>query len=149
VIEAAIMTDPITPTGRLVFPAAELGREMQRALSGDGSFTFTMEWPLLDFTIVEQHALALMLNGTGQPEGAIVLDLESRGGELRGPLDILQEMMDNFQATARVENRQLSLYARGALAEKVARLEKPTKPNGRSLDYLRHDPTKKHRRGRA
>lgn len=143
------MTDPITPTGRLVFPAADLGREMHRALASDGTFAFTMAWPLLDFTIVEQHALALMLNGRGQPEGAIVLDLESGGGELRGPLDILQEMMDNFQATAVVKNRQMSLYARGALAERIERLEKPAiKQNGKSADYLRHDPTKRNRHAR-
>jgi len=96
-------------------------------MATDGEFAFIVHTPGLDFSVIEQHILAAMYHETAK--GSIFIDLESRGGEI-APV-----------------NHQLSLYAQGMqLAESF---EKPVKQNGRSADYLRHDPTKKHGRRRG
>lgn len=141
-------------TGRLVFtpmeyqrlrPVTELGTAIHKALSMDGTFTAVVTGS--DFRMMEQYVLATMLSesrgGQPLPAGTVVLDLESGGGDIPG-LDILQRMLDD---PLLAPNRQMSMYASGALRDAVERMEKPAiKQNGRSADYLRHDPTKKHRR---
>lgn len=136
--------DRVTPTGRRALSPAELGLEMHRALSQDGDFCFIVDGT--DYCVVEQHALALLLNGAGQPEGAIVFDFEVPSGMIPG-LDSLQRMIDAYKEPGMLYgyNEQLACYARGAIAEPVERLKK-TKQNGRSADYLKHDPTKRNRR---
>lgn len=147
-------------TGRLYFepmephrvrPIAELSQAITDALSRDGSFTATVTGT--DFTMLEQYVLSSLLHesrgGQPVPAGSLYLDLESGGGQIPGPLETIQRMMDNFHATAVVKNRQMSLYANGAIRDAMKRVEPPKiKQNGRSADYLRHDRTKRHDRRR-
>ncbi len=120
----------VTPrTGRISYP--DLLPDL--ASHGDAVFTVDFKWPHKmavipiekfdspDFSLIELRALL-----ASDSIRSVFIDIESRGGEIRG-------------------NPQLDLYAQGlALAKHLKPDEeldkKPVK------DYLKHDPTKQHRR---
>lgn len=75
-----------------------------------------------DYGAIEMHILATMHHESAR---GIVLDLESRGGDIPGAFDI------------------------AALLPAIRPKQPATKQNGRSAAYLSHDPTKKHGRRRG
>ncbi len=115
----------ITPKGRISYP--DLLPDL--ISHGEAAYTVEMKWPhkmavvsveSLDYNHAELRAL-LATKGIR----SVFIDIQSRGGEIAG-------------------NPQLSLYAQGMALAKKEHADKVAKKAPPS--YIRHDPTKQHRR---
>lgn len=90
----------------------------------------------IDYVHVETRILATL---AAHPDlRCILLDIESRGGEIAGSADLYQQVQDALER----EKIRVSFH-RGMDPYRAPKVAKSRQP-----DYLKHDKTKDHRRGR-